>query len=110
MFFSAMGTLIRLPDITEYLSSFFFISTLYRLIGRLPLITTNHFAGRVNNTSESSFVFNRNVAIPSYSFEWQYVFYQPFIDHFKNKLMDSELFNLLKRKIRSWAFLYTKST
>ena len=52
--------------LTEYLSSFSFKR--YALQpGQLPLITANHFAGRVYNKSESSVVFKSNVAIPSYN-------------------------------------------
>ena len=67
MFFFARSTLIRLPDgsiskaglinrmirINEYLSSFSFERCTIPA-GQLPVMTANHFAGRVNNTSEST--------------------------------------------------------
>ena len=90
--------------ITECLSIFSFSRYTIRP-GQLLLITANHFAGRVDNTSESSFIFKSKVAVPSYNMECQ-----PSLNHFKNVLMNIKVFfNFLERKIRCLAFLYMES-
>ena len=73
---------------TEYLSSF----PLKRdstQAGQLSPITANHFAGRVDNTTESCFVLKTISTMCGWT---------------------SKLFNFLKRKWHCWALLYSEPT
>ena len=95
--------------ITEYLGGFSFEHYTIQT-GQLPLIMANHIAGCVDNTSESSFVFNSHVAIPKYRIEWHCAFYQPPINHFKNVLMDFKAFQSSQEKMTPLSFFCVKFT